>query len=585
MSWFQRFSFQSSFKLQQTSVEEPALDSAEKGSSKAEHPERVSRDVKRSPSSGYRRRSRSPACKNRRPLIPPKRKLVSDFPEKLVGPANESFVSVEGKILSCLLDTGSMVSTISRSAYQQNFSDLTLHPLTELSVSGVNGASLPYYGFIEVAIKCPFIDHEFDLPLLVVPDTAYNARVPVLVGTNILHHMCELGGSELTVPKPWKLAVTSLVASSDSVLCDVVTTQPVTVPPDSKTRVTGLCHGLSVFNKTCAMAETVPGARLPGDVIVVPTFLQLKGQKKERVGVYLYNHSQRPVTIPGGTLVCQLSQADSVKSKDEVVGSLNSTLQYNCQSDQSVLPFLDLASDRLPATSPMTEHQSELLKSIDLSHLSLDTRSSLQSLFVRFDDVFSLKDIDLGRANLVTHRIELSDTSPFKQRHRRIPPSMYQEVKNHLQQMLQAGVIRHSKSPWASNMVLVRKKCGGLRLCVDFRQLNGRTIRDSHALPRMEETFDCLAGAKYFTSLDLRSGYWQVELAEEHKCRTAFTAGPLGFYEFNVLPFGLCNAPSTFQRLMERCLQDIHLRECLVYLDDIIVFSSTIEEHIRRLEM
>jgi hypothetical protein len=163
---------------------------------------------------------------------------------------------------------------------------------------------------------------------------------------------------------------------------------------------------------------------------------------------------------------------------------------------------------------------------------------------------------------------------------------MYQNVKNHLQQMLQAGVIRHSNSPWASNMVLVKKKKkdGSLRLCIDYRQLNKSTICDSYTMPRIDETLDSLAGAKYFTSLDVHSGYWQCPLAEEHKQMTAFNAGPLGFFEFNVLHFGQTNAPSTFQRMMERCLQDIHLKECLVYLDDIIIFSSTIEEHLVRLE-
>ncbi|XP_048242476.1 uncharacterized protein K02A2.6-like [Haliotis rufescens] len=161
---------------------------------------------------------------------------------------------------------------------------------------------------------------------------------------------------------------------------------------------------------------------------------------------------------------------------------------------------------------------------------------------------------------------------------------MYQEVKDHIKQMLDAKVIRPSASPYASPVVLVCKHDSSLRFCIDYRKLNSRTIRDSYALPRIEGTLDALHGAKYFSCLDLKSGYWQVVVDEEHKARTAFTVGPLGFYECNSMPFGLTNAPATFQRLMERCTCDIHLLQCLIYLDDIIVFSKTFDEHLERLQ-
>ncbi len=129
---------------------------------------------------------------------------------------------------------------------------------------------------------------------------------------------------------------------------------------------------------------------------------------------------------------------------------------------------------------------------------------------------------------------------------------------NHLQQLLEAGIIRKSHSPWASNIVLVRKKDGRLRMCLDFRMLNRRTVKDAYSLPRVNEILDCLSGNKYFTILDQKIGYHQVEV-DEHKKRTAFTAGPLGIYEFNRLPFGLSNSPATYQRLMEEILGDLHI--------------------------
>ena len=134
-------------------------------------------------------------------------------------------------------------------------------------------------------------------------------------------------------------------------------------------------------------------------------------------------------------------------------------------------------------------------------------------------------------------------------------------------------------------MVLVRKKDGDLRLCIYLCKLNNCTVKDGYALPRIEDTLDCLHGAVWFSTLDLKSGYWQVELEEEAKPLTTFTMGPLGFWECERMPCGLINAPATFQRLMEYCLGELHLTWCIIYLDDITVFSQTPEEHLFRMKV
>ena len=151
--------------------------------------------------------------------------------------------------------------------------------------------------------------------------------------------------------------------------------------------------------------------------------------------------------------------------------------------------------------------------------------------------------------------------------------------------MLDIGAIRNSCSPWASAVVLVWKKDSSLRFCIDLRHLNSHTIKDAYSLPRIEESLDCLNGACIFTSLDLKSGYWQVEMDEKSIPYTTFTVGPLGFYECICMPFGLTNAPATFQRLMESCLGELHLQYCIIYLDDIIIFSKTPKEHLHHLRL
>ena len=197
--------------------------------------------------------------------------------------------------------------------------------------------------------------------------------------------------------------------------------------------------------------------------------------------------------------------------------------------------------------------------------------------------IFSKNDLDMGRTNLVKHHIKLTDPIPFKEAYKRIPPQMYDEVKAHIQEMLDLGAIRPFNSPWASAIVLVRKKDGRFRFCIDLRRLNNRTVKDAYSLPKIESILDSLLGTRIFSTLDLKAGYLQVEMAEECKAYTAFTCGSSGFYECDTMPFGATNVPSTFQRLMHDCLGDLNMRWCIVYLDDIIIFSDT-KEHLKRLQ-
>ena len=156
-------------------------------------------------------------------------------------------------------------------------------------------------------------------------------------------------------------------------------------------------------------------------------------------------------------------------------------------------------------------------------------------------------------------------------------------MREHIQEMLDGGAIRPSFSPWCNAVMLVRKKDGTLRFCIDFRQLNDRTEKDSYPMPKMIDTMETMLGSKFFSTMDLKSGFWQVKMAKDSRPYTAFTVGSLGIYEFLRMPFGLCNAPATFQCLMQNCLGELNLTYARIFLDDIIIISDTEEEHIKHL--
>ena len=214
-------------------------------------------------------------------------------------------------------------------------------------------------------------------------------------------------------------------------------------------------------------------------------------------------------------------------------------------------------------------------------------RAQLVMLLEKCHDVFSLVEGERGETGLTEIHIDTGAAAPRKQPVRRVPFAVQQEVAKQLQRMQEDGVIQPSSSPWASAIVLVRKKDGSLRICIDYRHLNSVTKSDTFPLPRIDDLLDQLGSAKYFTTLDLAAGYWQIRVADDSIEKTAFITHN-GLFEFRVMPFGLTNAPAIFQRLMQRALSGLNPAEgpdfVAVYIDDILIFSRTMEEHLHHIE-
>ena len=280
------------------------------------------------------------------------------------------------------------------------------------------------------------------------------------------------------------------------------------------------------------------------------------------VPVRLINPSPQPVVINKGMKLAQMSKC----------------------ADNCAIRSVDIAAEnQLPSDIPIQKQQAlwDMIERCDEA-LSEEQQRKLYNLLLSHADVFATGDDDLGRTNHLSHTISTGNHGPIRQHARRMPPYQRSEVKELLENMLSRDVIQPSNSPWASPIVVVRKKDGSARFCVDYRKLNSITHKDAYPLPRIDDTLDTLAGSQWFSTLDLVSGYWQVEVAENDRAKTAFITQE-GLFEFKVMPFGLCNAPATFQRLMNLVLAGVQWSECLVYLDDIIVLGKSYEDHLRNL--
>ena len=232
---------------------------------------------------------------------------------------------------------------------------------------------------------------------------------------------------------------------------------------------------------------------------------------------------------------------------------------------------------------------STLLGMLDLSKCDCDTEQlcDLKVLLSEHSDVFELDSSELGHLDLVKHVIHTDDSAPIKQRPYRTPVIQREKIAQLIQQMQKQGIVKPSCSPWASSVVIVPKKDGSKCFCVDYRHLNRVTRKDVYPLPHIDDVLDTLAKAKYFSTLDLSARYWQVELDLESQPKTAFMTH-CGLFEFTRLPFGLCNAPAMFQKLiiiMQVVLSGLEWDCCFVCTYDILIASKFFEEHLRHLQL
>ena len=434
-------------------------------------------------------------------------------------------------------------------------------------------------------------------------------RVPIILGTPTIYHLCrQMKESEISeAPSEWKHALLSYETVQD-ISMQSMSMGDIEYPTNTGKNPMDLDEQLiltkkvivpafsSVIVKTRTKETYMIGHRL--NVMVQPPYPEDKANLP--VGLYIqrvYNE-----LLEGSQNVSTVVRNGTAKpiplACGRVIG-IGRVVAANAIPDAIISPELEkkLAEEDGEKPTPLTvEQRQELLMKVltengsigklDGPDWSPQTALKAKRLLMEFHHIFSLEQNEIGCTDVAEHVIELltGEDEPFKERFRRIAPHEVEEVRQHIQEMLDGGAIRPSQLPWCNAVVLVRKKDGTLRFCIDFRCLNARTKKDSHPLPRGPETMESLVGARYFSTMDLKSGFWQVKMSEESRQYTAFTVGSLGIYEFLKMPYGLCNAPATFQRLMQNCLGKLNLQYALIYLDDVIVHSQTPEDHLRHLQ-
>lgn len=320
------------------------------------------------------------------------------------------------------------------------------------------------------------------------------------------------------------------------------------------------------------------GVQFSTDIMVLPLGgcdMVLGIQWLCTLGDITWNFSELKMVIPNGTkkVILRGLQPNSVK------------LISNKKTNKLLKKTSEVALAYMGTISEKEENEDgSFVSGASLLSLEGQTCESGEELLQSFQDLFE-EPQQLPPTRAHDHSIVLKEgTDTINVRPYRYPAIQKNEIEKLIKEMLHSGVIRESKSPFSSPIILVKKKDGTWRLCVDYRELNKHTIKDKFPIPVIEELLDELYGATIFSKLDLRSGYHQIRMTPEDISKTAFRTHQ-GHYEFLVMPFGLTNAPSTFQSLMNQVFQPYLRRFILVFFDDILVYSSTNDQHLDHLQL
>lgn len=505
--------------------------------------------------------------------------------KKTVGERPVSECTVNGVKCNFLIDSGSHITSITESFYRNHLQH-SLEDANWINLKASNGMNIPVIGLLIANLIVGGKTFP-DAHILVVKDPidsdfqAKKSKVPGILGCNILNDIYDFCNSNvqyeasvdqelIEISNIFQVnvevaeQVQSRIIENDGLIGYARVSgarNPIVIPPEEAMVLEGTTCNLPA-NYTALLEGTDTG--IPG-LLVQPALVTID---KNKVYIPVMNFSKKPIVLQQSIRLASLSSCE-VHTKNMSIVVNNDEIIIECEAQGS--------SEDLPE-----DWWEQVYYNKD--RLSEEKVEMVQTFLKNQRHVFSVKRDEFGFCTIVEHRIELSDGTPIRLPDRRIPHNLIDEVRRQIEDWLKAGVIRESSSPYAAALALARKKNGEVRVCIDFRLLNLKTKMDSYPLPKMEDCIDSLKGAKYFSTLDLASGYLQVPVREEDKHKTAFRA--LGsLYEFNRMPFGLKCAVACFSRLMGKVFCDYkHENWMEIFLDDILLHTATFEQMLESLE-
>lgn len=523
---------------------------------------------------------------------------------KLVGNSCKVMCQLEGVETEVLWDTGADVSILPEGWLNKHSVNKLPRPVNELfdgytlNLTGANDIEVPYSGWVEVNLK--FGDGDSDLqpltvPMLVAPS---NREVPI-IGMNVIPHVIKetsMAGKSL-VPSLKKLlpgkkekAIRAIIHNAleekgNTFKCETGRKNVLIKPGEMKLiqcRVSpGWEKGVTVGLFKPLSCQSWPEALETTEAVV-----HVESTTTCKVLIPVLNKGVQDVMLPKRT---QLGEVEMIRSCLKLPNDKECMVLDGCFQGEVNCCQIHTTEDH---TSGKPSHHCKGKEDVDregwcppvdMSGLNAEQKEIVTRMLIEENGAFSKGDDDCGCVPDLQLTIHLSDTTPVQKNYLSIPRPLYQEVKDYLNDLINKEWIKRSRSNYSSPVVCVRKRDGTLRLCIDYRELNKRTVDDRQPIPRVQDILDGLSGNSWFSTLDQGKAYHQGFVSKESQHLTAFTS-PWGLFEWNRIPFGLKTAPSEFQRYMEGCLEGYNNEICVVYLDDVLVFSPTFEQHVQNVK-